>query len=231
MEAGKIHELLPEIMRSIGNVAKANQTTEGDKYRYRSVDQVLTKLSAALLKYNCCVTFEVLEHKVERYRRGTLTLHNATLRAKLTFYAPDGSCLASTAAGEGLSIDSDKATQKAMSGAFKYACFYGLCLPVAPGLILDPDQDGTEPPPAAAPPPERQERYIPNEPTPASIRTKSAAAAIKAATSAKKIDEYVEIARTKEKDGKFDAADLSYVMTLAHTMKQILQAEAEYGSV
>lgn len=224
MESGKIHELLPEIMRSIGSIAKANQTTEGEKYRYRSVDQVLTKLSAALLKYNCCVTFEVLEHKVERYRRGTLTLHNATLRAKLTFYAPDGSCLASTAAGEGLSIDSDKATQKAMSGAFKYCCFYGLCLPVAPELLLDPDHDNPEPP--AAQPPERQERYIPNEPTPASVRTKSAAQAIKAATSITKLREYVGIAKQKEKDGKFTSEDLVYVMELAAIVEQIIEAES-----
>jgi hypothetical protein len=60
---------------------------------------------------------------------------------KYTFYAEDGSSVSATVIGEGMD-SGDKATNKAMSIAFKYACFQVFCIPTEE--MKDPDADTPE---------------------------------------------------------------------------------------
>ena len=56
------------------------------------------------------------------------TLIYSICRIKYTFYAEDGSNVSAVVIGEGMD-SGDKATNKAMSIAFKYACFQVFCIP------------------------------------------------------------------------------------------------------
>lgn len=133
-----IHQLLPRVMKEIGAVAKANIHRQM-AYRFRSIDDALNAIQPALVKHRVAVSFRCYDHRTETQRvreRGAERLLQRTwLLLELTFWAPDGSSLSSTAAGEGLDIDGDKSTAKAMANAMKYALFFGLLIPVG----YDPD--------------------------------------------------------------------------------------------
>lgn len=62
------------------------------------------------------------------------------------FFAPDGSSICHTACGEGLDFGGDKATNKAMSAAYKYAMFLGLAIPVDASAVEDGDSESVEMP-------------------------------------------------------------------------------------
>ena len=57
---------------------------------------------------------------------------------RYTFYAKDGSSVQCVVVGEGMD-SGDKATNKAMSIAFKYACFQVFCIPTEE--MKDPDAE------------------------------------------------------------------------------------------
>ena len=62
-------------------------------------------------------------------------------KIKFTFYAEDGSHIESIIIGEGLDTG-DKATNKAMAIAYKYACFQVFCIPTEE--MVDPDSERPE---------------------------------------------------------------------------------------
>ena len=63
---------------------------------------------------------------------------------KYTFYAEDGTFVTAVVIGEGMD-SGDKATNKAMSIAFKYALFQIFCIPTEE--MADPDSESPEPAP------------------------------------------------------------------------------------
>lgn len=140
-----IHELMPKVMEDVGVIAKSSQNTQ-QKYNFRGVDAALSKVNPVLIRHGISVTVEVIRHRVtisEQQRQGKdpQKQYHATLRMKVTFYAADGSSLVNTLAGEGLDYGGDKATNKAMSAAFKYGLFFGLVIPVHKSEIEDSDRD------------------------------------------------------------------------------------------
>lgn len=62
-------------------------------------------------------------------------------KIKYTFFAEDGSSVYAIVIGEGMDTG-DKATNKAMSIAFKYACFQVFCIPTEE--MQDPDAERPE---------------------------------------------------------------------------------------
>ena len=69
-------------------------------------------------------------------------MHYVTCKIKFTFYAEDGSFVESTIVGEAMDTG-DKATNKAMAIAYKYACFQVFCIPTA-DMVDDPDAESPE---------------------------------------------------------------------------------------
>lgn len=63
-------------------------------------------------------------------------------KIKFTFYAEDGSHIEAVTVGEGMD-SGDKATNKAMAIAFKYACFQVFCIPTEE--MKDPDEETPDP--------------------------------------------------------------------------------------
>lgn len=63
------------------------------------------------------------------------------MKVKYTFYAEDGTSVTATVTGEGMD-SGDKSLNKAMSIAFKYACFQVFCIPTEE--MVDPDGESHE---------------------------------------------------------------------------------------
>lgn len=123
-----IYKAINEVMKEIGAVGK-NQKNEQQKFMYRGIDAIMNAINPALINHNVFIVPEVLEQKrEERVSKTGNTLLYSICKIKFTFYAEDGSHVEAVTVGEGMD-SGDKATNKAMAIAFKYACFQVFCIP------------------------------------------------------------------------------------------------------
>lgn len=171
---GKIFKAIADTMKDVGAVGKdSTNTTQG--FKYRGIDAVMNALNPAMAKHGIFVAPEILEQtREERTNSKGTTLIYSICKIKYTFYADDGSNVSATVIGEGMDTG-DKATNKAMSIAFKYACFQVFCIPTEE--MSDPDAESHEVKPKAqqnAPkqtPPQNTNGSAPNQgPAPATPR-------------------------------------------------------------
>lgn len=143
MEQGKIYEAISNVMDEVGAVKKNKKNTQ-QGFMFRGIDDVMNALYPAMSKHKVFVTPEVLEQvREERKTAKGSTLIYSICKIKYTFYTTDGSSVSATVIGEGMD-SGDKATNKAMAIAFKYACFQTFCIPTEE--MIDPDQE--VPPPS-----------------------------------------------------------------------------------
>jgi hypothetical protein len=137
-----IYETITAVMAEIGAVGKDSRN-EQQRFMYRGIDAVMNAINPALIKHKLFVVPEILEQRREERltaKGGNLIYSICTV--KYTFYAEDGSSVSAIVIGEGMD-SGDKATNKAMSVAFKYACFQTFCIPTEE--MKDPDAE-TMPP-------------------------------------------------------------------------------------
>jgi hypothetical protein len=111
-------------------IAKA-RTNSVDDYQYRSIDDLLNRLSPLLAKHRLCVLPRILEQTVkERAGPSQPVLMHASVRVAFDLVsAADGSLHTIEFCGEALD-PSDKATAKALSAAYKSAMIQVFCIPV-----------------------------------------------------------------------------------------------------
>lgn len=133
-----IYESISKVMGEIGAVGK-NTKNQQQGFMYRGIDAVMNAINPALVKHKVFVVPEVLEQtREERTNAKGTTLIYSIIKVKYTFYAEDGTSVSATVIGEGMDTG-DKATNKAMSIAFKYACFQVFCIPTEE--MVDPDAE------------------------------------------------------------------------------------------
>lgn len=99
-------------------------------YSFRGIDDVYAALSPLLAKYQLCIIPRMIDRDVvERTTQRGGALFYVTVKAEFDFVsASDGS--KHTACTFGEAMDSgDKATNKAMSAAYKYAAFQAFAIP------------------------------------------------------------------------------------------------------
>ena len=111
-------------------------------FRFRGIDDVYNSLHPILAKHGVFSTTTVLEDRTEERqsaRGGTLIYR--ILKVQFTFYAEDGSFVQSVVIGEGMD-SGDKASNKAMAIAHKYALLQLLAIPT--GDAKDPDAESHE---------------------------------------------------------------------------------------
>lgn len=131
-----IYKAINEVMKEIGAVGK-NQKNEQQKFMYRGIDAIMNAINPALINHNVFIVPEVLEQtREERVSKTGNTLLYSICKIRFTFYAEDGSHVEAVTVGEGMD-SGDKATNKAMAIAFKYACFQVFCIPTEE--MVDPD--------------------------------------------------------------------------------------------
>lgn len=140
-----IYKAISAVMEDVGAVGK-DSVNKQQGFKFRGIDAVMNALNPALVKNKVFVIPEVLEqHREERTTlKGALLIYSIC-KVKYTFFTTDGSSVCATVIGEGMD-SGDKATNKAMSIAFKYACFQVFCIPTEE-LLEDPDKEIQNPAP------------------------------------------------------------------------------------
>lgn len=128
MEAGRIYQAIPAIMGEINAIGKNKQNkTQG--FMYRGIDDVMNTINPALVKNKVFIVPEILEQaREERTTVKGANLIYSICKMRFKFFAEDGSSVEAVTIGEGMD-SGDKATNKAMAIAFKYACFQIFCIP------------------------------------------------------------------------------------------------------
>jgi hypothetical protein len=127
-EAPKIFAAISAIMTEVGAVEKTRKNV-AQNYSFRGIDDVVNALTAALQKHSVFATPEVLStERSERPTKTGGTMFSVFLTVKYTFYAVDGSNVTAVVTGEGMDTG-DKAANKALSAAFKYALLQVFAIP------------------------------------------------------------------------------------------------------
>lgn len=132
MAEAMIYKAMLGVMEDIGVIKKEQENIGYKKdsgYKFRGIDQLYNALQPALIKHGVipcpCVIKEEREQKPSS--SGGILLYSRLL-VQYRFYAQDGSFIECTVAGEAMD-SGDKATNKAMTAAYKYACFQVFCIP------------------------------------------------------------------------------------------------------
>lgn len=133
-EKPQIYTLLSKVMGDIGAVGKDSQNVQ-QGYKFRGIDAMLNAAHPALVKHGvfCCPEIQSVDsqERVVTNSQGKQTNYiRVAITMRYTFWAPDGSSVSVVTAGEGLDT-SDKATNKAMSAAMKYALIQLFSIPTA----------------------------------------------------------------------------------------------------
>lgn len=138
---GKIYEAISNVMKDVGVVGKGD-SNDYDHYKYRGIDAVMNALNPAMIKNRVFVTPTVLEStREERAGKSGGSMVYSVLTVKYTFFTTDGSSVECVVIGEAMDR-SDKSTNKAMSAAFKYACFQTFCIPTEE--MIDSESESPE---------------------------------------------------------------------------------------
>lgn len=146
----EIYAALIQVMQSVGSIAK-DQENEAQKFKFRGIEQVMNALQPALIKHSVLVVPTVTDKDIELRvsAKGTqMTFIRLTMEFRF-IAASDGSSVVATVLGEAMDFG-DKAANKAMSIAYKYACFQVLSIPTEDNAT-DPDSVTHEPTTASIP--------------------------------------------------------------------------------
>ena len=137
----KVYEKIANITADLSKIGISKDSkNQSQGYKFRGIDQVYGALSPLLAKHGLCILPRVSGRDVvERQNRQGGALFYVTLTVEFDFVAAeDGSKHTVVTIGEAMD-SGDKASNKAMSAAYKYAAFQAFCIPTEG----DNDADGT----------------------------------------------------------------------------------------
>lgn len=151
-----IYEAITAIMQEGYAIEKNNRNAQ-QGFNYRGIDDVMNTFQPLLSKYKVFVVPEVIEReREERVGRNGGNLLYSILTIRYTFYAEDGSSVSAVVVGEGMD-SGDKASNKAMAVAMKYAMFQTFCIPTEEMRDADPDKES---PVESAPAPKKKTEKV-----------------------------------------------------------------------
>lgn len=137
----QIYKAMAGLMADLTAIGK-DQKNQQQGFKYRGIDQVYNALHPLMAKHKIFTTPEVLgKDREERTNAKGTVLAFVTLRIKYTFWTEDGSSVSCTVEGEGMD-SGDKASNKAMAIAHKYALLQTFCIPTED--MDDPDSQAHE---------------------------------------------------------------------------------------
>lgn len=137
-----VFEALQRVMRDVKAIGK-DSLNRDQGYRFRGIDAVMTAVHPILAEHGVFFTPDVLERVPEQRTTARGSQMNVMhLHIRFTFYGPDGSSVTCTTWGEGQDM-ADKATNKAMSAALKYALVQVLCIP-SDDMLTEGDTETVE---------------------------------------------------------------------------------------
>lgn len=142
LPAPLIYRALAGVIADVGAVAK-DKVNKVQGFKFRSVDDVYNALHPALAKNKVVIVPEIVDRTCEvigKTKNG-VDMIKVVCTIQFHFFAEDGSSVKAVIVGEGLDTG-DKATNKAMAIAYKYACFQVFCIPTEE--MVDPDAERPE---------------------------------------------------------------------------------------
>lgn len=153
----KIYSAIAAVMRETSAISKGRENQQ-QRFKFRGIDDVMNELHPTLAKCGVFIVPEVLEeHRTEgKTKTGGLMFYTLQ-KIRFRFYAEDGSFIDSVVIGEAMDTG-DKASNKALSIGFKYACLQVFCIPTEDEK--DPDGQSHEMSPTA-----QQERQAAQHPS------------------------------------------------------------------
>jgi hypothetical protein len=153
-----VHQCIAKAMRLVRPVGKEG-VNQSDGYRFKRIDDFMTAANAAMAEAGVHAVPKVLKRITDdtshTTQRGNV-IRWVDLQVRFRFYGPAGDYVDAITWGEGRDA-SDKATNKALTAAQKYALMYVLMIPtsdIADGDADSPESQRQQPPPQ---PPQRTE--------------------------------------------------------------------------
>jgi len=131
--SGLIYKKMSEVMRDIGSVGK-DQKNQAQGFKFRGIDQFVNSLYPALTKHGVFMAPRCVseQHELKEVTRGSGKAgvdKHVTILMEYDFFAEDGSKVTvGPIPAEGLD-SGDKATNKALSAALKYALIQTFAIP------------------------------------------------------------------------------------------------------
>lgn len=133
-----IYQSITKILEEVPAIGKNKRNTT-QNFMFRGIDDVMNTFQPLLAKHKVFIVPQVLEQtREERQTSKGGTLLYSICKIKYIFYAEDGSSIEAIVVGEGMD-SGDKATNKAMAIAMKYAMFQVFCIPTEE--MKDPEGD------------------------------------------------------------------------------------------
>lgn len=134
----EITKSLCAITAEISSIGKTKKNAQ-QGYSFRGIDDLMNTLHPLFAKYGVLMVPEVLEStREERVTARGSALISAILKVKYHLIGIDGSEVTATVIGEGMDT-ADKASNKALAVAFKYAAFQIFCIATDEIGKVDPD--------------------------------------------------------------------------------------------
>ena len=127
----KVYQCINAVQAALSKIGiSKSRTNQQQGYKFRGIDEVYSAISPLLAEHGLCILPRVLSrHCDERVNAKGTTLFYVTVEAEFDFVsAEDGSTHTVKTFGEAMD-SGDKATNKAMSAAYKYAAFQAFCIP------------------------------------------------------------------------------------------------------
>ena len=128
----KVYQAINAVQAALSSegIAKSRRNTQGSGYNFRGIDDVFNALSPLLAKHGLVIIPRMISRACEeRQSKSGGALFYVTVEAEFDFVsAEDGSKHTARIFGEAMD-SGDKATNKAMSAAYKYAAFQTFAIP------------------------------------------------------------------------------------------------------
>lgn len=136
-----IHKKIIAVMADIDSISKGRDNKQ-QGYKFRGIDDVYNALHKVFATHGVFTVPTVLDEKTEikTTKSGTELIYRI-LKIKFTFFAEDGSSFDAIVIGEGMD-SGDKASNKAMAVAHKYALLQVFAIPTEEPK--DPENDSHE---------------------------------------------------------------------------------------
>lgn len=127
----KVYQAINKVQSALSKqgIAKEHKNQQ-QGYKFRGIDDIYGALSPLLAEYGLCILPKACERVVtEKASKSGGILFYVAVRVEFSFVcAEDGSSHVVSMYGEAMD-SGDKATNKAMSAAYKYACLQTFCIP------------------------------------------------------------------------------------------------------
>ena len=128
----KVYQAINQVQTDLAKlgIAKDRTNQQGNSYKFRGIDDVYNAIAPLLAKHGLCILPRMVSRQcIERQTAKGSAIFYVTVEAEFDFVAAeDGSKHTVRTFGEAMDM-SDKATNKAMSAAYKYAAFQAFAIP------------------------------------------------------------------------------------------------------